>query len=295
MQLSLLKSPHRTNCLPLAQPAPVVEVLQNHQQDEVLAFLERRPVFTACMVGLIRDNGLESPFNRGKFYGCRDAAGQLEGVALIGHATLIETASDRSIQAFAITAQSCQSLHLLMCEETKMDQFWAHYSVAGRQMRRACRQLLFELRWPIESPQIPALRLATLEDLPLLLPVHAEMAASESGRDPRQQDAAGFFERYSRRIQQGRTWVLIENGKLQFKADVIGQTPEAAYIEGVWVNPETRGQGYGRRCMSQLARMLLLHTKSLCLFVNDENDRAQSFYKRAGCHLRAVYDTVFLN
>ena len=126
------------------------------------------------------------------------------------------------------------------------------------------------------------------------MPVHAQMAFEESGVDPRQNDANGFCERYARRIAQGRTWVLIENGKLQFKAEIVAETPEATYIEGVWVNPESRRQGYGRRCLSQLARMLLWRTKSVCLFVNDENDEGQNFYKQAGYHLRTVYDTIFL-
>jgi len=38
------------------------------------------------MAGLIRDNGMESKFNQGNFYGCRDRHGNLAGVALIGHA-----------------------------------------------------------------------------------------------------------------------------------------------------------------------------------------------------------------
>ena len=36
---------------------------------------------------LIRDNGIVSSLNRGTFYGCRDLNGNLEGVALVGHAT----------------------------------------------------------------------------------------------------------------------------------------------------------------------------------------------------------------
>jgi predicted GNAT family acetyltransferase len=161
-------------------------------------------------------------------------------------------------------------------------------------MRQACRQLLFELRWPVEVSGVTNLRLATSQDLPLLIPVHAELALAESGIDPNQQDPVGFAERYARRIEQGRTWVMIEDGKLFFKAEIVAKTPQTIYIEGVWVNPEARRQGYGRRCMSQLARMLLWQTKSICLFVNDENDDARNFYQQAGYHLRTVYDTVFL-
>lgn len=295
MQASLLTNPNRAHYLPLAEADVSVESLENSEYAEVLSFLERRPIYTAYLAGLIRDNGLQSPLNRGSFYGCRNHLGQLEGVALIGHATLMETASDRALHAFAETAQRCTSVHLIMCEEDRLEKFWGCYAGAGQEMRRACRELLMELRWPVEVSQpVSKLRLATVEDLDLLVPVHAQMALEESGVDPRQQDAAGFLARYSRRIEQGRTWVLTEDGKLQFKADVAAETPETTYMEGVWVNPEARRQGYGRRCMSQLARMLLWRTKSICLFVNDENEDAQRFYKQAGYHLRTVYDTIFL-
>lgn len=295
MSASLLTNPARAYYPSVAEADVRVDVLENSEYAEVLAFLEQRPLNTVCLAGLIRDNGLQNSFNRGTFYGCRDEQGQLEGVALIGHATLMETVSDRALQRFAETAQRCDDVHLIMCEENRIERFWSYYSLANQDMRRACRELLFELRWPIEASQpLTNLRLATLEDLDLLIPVHAEMAREESGIDPREQDAAGFCDRYARRIKLGRTWVLIEDGKLFFKADVVAETPETSYIEGVWVNPETRRQGYGRRCMSQLARMLLWRTKSICLFVNDENEEAQKFYKQAGYHLRTIYDTIFL-
>jgi ribosomal protein S18 acetylase RimI-like enzyme len=295
MQASLLTNPGRAQYFPLVAPDARAEPLENGEYAEVLAFLEKRPIYTASLAGLIRDNGIQSPLNRGTFYGYRNALGQLEGVALIGHATLMETASDGALQAFAEAAQLCGSVHLIMCEEERLEKFWACYAGAGQEMRRACRELLLELRWPIEVSEPGCkLRLATVEDLGLLVPVHAEMALEESGVDPRLQDFAGFVSRYTRRIEQGRTWVLTEDGKLLFKAEVIAETPGTTYIEGVWVNPEVRRQGHGRRCMWQLAEMLLCRTKSICLFVNDENEDARRFYKKAGYHLRAVYDTIFL-
>jgi uncharacterized protein len=295
MQTSFLTETTRAHYLPLPEPKIRMEALGTSTRNEVLSFLAVRPVHTAYLAGLVRENGLESPLNRGTFYGCRNHLGQIEGVALIGHSTLLETVGNRSVQAFAEIAQRCTTTHLIMCEENVVDKFWGFYAQAGQEMRRASRQLLFELRWPIEvSKQSCELRLATTGDLEFLIPVHAEMARDESGSDPRDQDPDGFVKRCARRIEQGRTWVFSQGDKLIFKADVISESPETSYIEGVWVNPEFRGLGYGRSCMSQLAKMLLWKTKSLCLFVNDENEEAQRFYKQAGYHLRTVYDTIFL-
>src|ERR671939_990672 len=82
-----------------------MEMLTDEHEAEALSFLCARPVHTVVMTGFIRDNGLESPFNRGTFYGCRNAAGQLEGVALIGHVILVEARTVAALKAFARLAQ----------------------------------------------------------------------------------------------------------------------------------------------------------------------------------------------
>src|SRR5947207_1023052 len=71
---------------------------------EVLEFLSARPIHTVYLATLIRDNGLVSPDNRGSFYSYRNTLGELEGVALIGHATMIETRSETALAEFATLA-----------------------------------------------------------------------------------------------------------------------------------------------------------------------------------------------
>jgi ribosomal protein S18 acetylase RimI-like enzyme len=264
-------------------------------ETEVLHFLSERPLHTVIMTGFIRDNGLVSELNRGTFYSCRNSHGKLEGVALIGHATMIETRTDRAVQAFAELTRKSATPHLILGEEERTTDFWNYYSEDGQGMRLACREFLLELKWPVQVRQeLPELRLATQADIDLVLHVHAQMAFEESGLNPMESDPDGFRERYSRRIAQGRSWVCVEEGKLTFKAEVIADTPDAVYLEGVWVSPEKTGTGYGLRCMSQLTRNLLTHAKSVVLFVNEENKKAQHYYRKAGFNIRAAYDTIFL-
>ena len=162
-------------------------------------------------------------------------------------------------------------------------------------MRRACRESLFELRRAVEvTGEADGLRLATLEDLDLVAPVHAGMAEEESGVNPLDTDPEGFLARFRRRIEMRRVWVVVEGGRLLFKADVQADTPEVVYLEGVWVAPPARGTGLGRRCMRQLARDLLVRTKAVCTLVNEENGRAHTFYRMCGFRLRGTYDTIFL-
>jgi len=272
-----------------------VERLTNNDAAEVLNFLSQRPIHTIAMIGLINDNGIVSPFNRGTFYGCRDLNGQLEGVALVGHATLMETVSDRALAALAQVARECPNMHMIMGEKERVADFWSHYSDAGRRQRLACREWLFELSWPVEArEQVEGLRPATVAEIDLVMPVQAELAFAESGVNPLQVDRDGFRGRCLRRIEQGRTWVIVKNGELIFKADVISKTPEVIYLEGVWLREEGRHKNLGTRFMSELLRRLLEDTKSICLLVNETNESAQGFYRKCGFHFRATYETVFL-
>ena len=290
---TLLKAPQR-QLSPDQNMVQVAELNASHER-EVMDFLARRTIHTVGMVGLIYDNGLVNRLNRGTFYGCRNLQGQLEGVALIGHATLMETTSDRAVEALARIAQTCTTGHMIMGEKERINEFWDYYAEAGQHMRRACREILFELRWPVEArAEVPGLRLATPADLELIIPVQAELAFEESGVNPLDRDPEGFRQRCARRIEQGRTWISVEAGKLIFKADIVADTSSVIYLEGIWTRAEQRSKGFGLRCMSQLARLLLSRTQSICVLVNENNKKAQNFYQRAGYKRRAVYDTIFL-
>lgn len=272
-----------------------VQPLRVGQEAEVLAFLGERPLHTVVMAGHILDNGLESPLNRGSFHASRDKEGRLEGVALIGHATLVETRSEAALAAFARLAQTCPNVHMIVGEQEKIDRFWRYYANIGQLPRRVGRELLLEQQWPAEAYEpVRELRLATLDDLEQVMLVQGEMASAASGINPREADPAGFRMRCARRIKRQRVWVWVEDGRLIFKADVISDTPQVIYLEGIYVNPQERSRGYGARCMSQLAQNLLTRTNSLCILVNDESRRARVFFERIGFKLCSYYDTVFM-
>jgi ribosomal protein S18 acetylase RimI-like enzyme len=273
----------------------MVEELRAEHEAEVMDFLRERPIHTFGMAGFIRTNGLVSSHNRGSFYACRDKDGQLQGVALIGHYMLLEARSEAVIEAFARRAQDCRDAHMLLGEQDKVEAFWNYYAEKGQEPRLVCRELLLEQSWPIEVGEpVPGLRLATVDDLDLIVPAHAQLAFDESGINPLTTNPDAFRQRCARRIQEGQTWVWVEEERLMFKADVITDTPEVVYLEGVWVDPAERGKGNGFRCMSQLSREFLMRTRRICLLVNESFDAAQRFYKKAGFKVAGYYDTIFL-
>ena len=273
-----------------------VEALAGGQESEVLDFLSGRPLHNVYMAGFIRDNGLVSPHNRGRFYACRGRGGGIEGVALVGHVTQFDARTGGALRAFARAAGRCRTANVIMGEESAVRAFWDQYAAAGQAMRLACRERLLEQRYPLAACEpVGELRPARPEALPLVVPVQARMAVEECGLDPLSVDPEGFRARCARRIARGRTWVVIEAGRLAFKAEVMAETPEAVYVEGVYVEPGARGTGFGRRCLSQLGRALLARSRAVCLLVNERNTEALAFYLKAGYQPRGTYDTIYLH
>lgn len=276
-------------------PDSACEQLFPGDETEVLAFLAKRAVHTVYMGTLIRDNGFVSPHNRGAFYGCRDRAKNLLGVALLGHATIVEAHTDTAVAAFAQLAARSQYPSLIRGERNTVDRFWEHFAATGQTARLVCRELLFEKNEFTPLPEHFAhLRPATLDDIEYVLDVNATLAFEEGGVNPFQRDPKGFRERAVRRIRRGRVWLGIKDDTPIFKADIVGDTPEAIYLEGIHVAPEERMKGHGKRCLAQLSSTLLRRTKSICLTVNQRKADTVRFYVKAGFDFHSEYQTIYL-
>jgi uncharacterized protein len=268
--------------------------LTAQDEPEVLRFLQQRALHNAVMTGRIMDNGIESNFNRGSFFGCRDAADNLVGVALIGHGVFLDARSEDALREFARLAQDFPRAHMLMGEQEMIERFWTFYAPNGQAKRRRGREVLLEITHPAPADTVANLRLATAADLSLIVPVHATMACEESGVNPLEVDPDGFRERCRRRVAAGRTWILVEQNQLVFKVDVISDTSEVIYLEGIYVHPEQRRKGHASRCLTQLIHSLLTRSGSVSVLVNQERQPALDFFNKLGFVPRGLYDTIFL-
>lgn len=142
------------------------------------------------------------------------------------------------------------------------------------------------------EPGGSGLREAVLADLELLLPACAATHEGEIGVDPLRIDAEGFRRRTRQQIDDGRSWVWIENGTILFKAEASAWTPHAVQLQQVWVDPEVRNQGYGRRGLSDLIGLLLERVPRVCLFVRADNPAAIRLYERAGMERVGSYRSL---
>ena len=280
--------------MPVADTLPI-QALGNRHRTEVLDFLGARPEHTFVMSGWIHDNGLASPLNRGNFYGYRNKIGRLEGVALVGHVTLFETNSESALSAFARLVQGSPNANVVMGEEKGVSRFLNYYADRQPGPRLISREMVFEQRCKQQlGESVPGLRLATGNEIELVTKVHAEMAVEQTGVNPLEVDPEGFRRRCARRVEQGRVWISVDGDRLEFKADVIVDLPDVTYLEGIYVTPERRGNGFGARCMRQLTNTLLDRSKSVCLIIKEQNSAARACYQKAGYNVRDYYQVLFL-
>lgn len=301
VQSSIAKTTHlsKQKTAPLFFAAPskmdLRKLIQNDKK-EILDFLAIRPVHTVIMSCWINDNGVENAANRGEFYGYYNETGNLEGIALIGHTTLIEARSENALKAFALKARnSTTPIHIIMSAGNSVEDFWRFHNGTTQEPRLLFTELLFELNFPfLVREEFKELRLATTDELMLVAEAHAEVAFEESGKNPMETHREQFISRVLRRIEQGRCWVVIEDGKLLFKADVIAETAEVSYLEGIYVPIESRGKGLGSKCLAELGKILLQKTDSVCLLSNVNFTYAHKAYMKAGFKLTDSCQTIFV-
>ncbi|MBV9926938.1 MAG: GNAT family N-acetyltransferase [Acidobacteria bacterium] len=281
-----------------ASPALVqtsrVEPLADAHRGEALAFLAERPLHTVIMAGLLRQHGPAVPAPAGDFYACRDAEGRLEGLALVGRATMFEARHARAVAALAERARRCASVRMIMGEADGLHHFLERYAAGVQPPRLSCRQFFYGFSRPSGDEAAADLRQAAPADLEQIVAAHARMCLEETGVDPLAEDPEGFRRRCASRVERGKVWTLIERGELIFKAEVLTETPAATYVEGVWVSPAHRFKGHGRRCWAALSRALLERAPTFCGFVNAKNAAALNFYEGVGGIAFGAYDKVYL-
>ncbi|MBA2294480.1 MAG: GNAT family N-acetyltransferase [Actinobacteria bacterium] len=136
------------------------------------------------------------------------------------------------------------------------------------------------------------LRPATTADLDLLVPACARAHEEELGVDPLRRDANGFRWRTRVQVEEGRSWVWIEDGLILFKAEASAWTPAAVQLQQVWVDPPARRLGYGKRALRDLLVRLLDEVPAVCLFVRAENAPAIRLYETIGMEHVLDYRSV---
>ena len=181
---------------------------------------------------------------------------------------------------------------MIIGEEEAVNELWDE---ARRRMPEPRDDRPGQPVYVLDEPPEPGetgIRAATHADLDLLVPACAEAHREEIGIDPLRRDPEGFRWRTRAQIEEGRSWIWVEEGLIYFKAEASAWTPSAVQLQQVWVDPGVRNRGNAKRAMRDLCRMLLARAPSVCLFVRPENAPAIRVYEAIGMRRTISYRSL---
>jgi uncharacterized protein len=249
--------------------------------EQVLAFCAQEPVERVFLEDIAR-RGL------GRFAAVVRPDGALDALCHVG-ANVVPSGARCGVFA----EESAHSgARMVIGEERAVGELW---EAARRLMPRPRDdrpgQPVYALREP-PAPGETGLRAARPLDLELLVPACAEAHLEEIGVDPLARDPEGFRWRTRQQIDDGRSWIWIEEGVIRFKAEASAWTPSAVQLQQVWVDPQARRRGYARRALADLCRLLLEDVPAVCLFVRPENTPALWLYDSIGMTRELTYRSL---
>jgi RimJ/RimL family protein N-acetyltransferase len=250
-------------------------------QEQVLEFCAREPIERVFLEDVAR-RGL------GRFHGVENGSGSLSALCHAG-ANLVP--SGPGTGAFASTVAGARS-RMIIGEAEAVTELWD----AGRSELPPVRedrphQPVYAITEPPPAGET-GLRAATRADLDRLVPACAAAHELELHLNPLARDPEAFRWRTEAQIDEGRSWLWLEDDVILFKAEASAWTPAAVQIQQVWVDPEARGRGYGARGMRDLVRLLLESTPAVTLFVRAENVPAIATYESIGMRKVLEYRSI---
>lgn len=107
------------------------------------------------------------------------------------------------------------------------------------------------------------------------------MYTEEVGASPL--DSRGSYQAYVRsQIQARRAFGAFLDGRCWWKSDIGAAYADACQIQGVWLDPQVRGNGFSEAAMAQVVVLARQTYPTVSLYVNDYNERARKMYEAIG-------------
>lgn len=168
----------------------------------------------------------------------------------------------------------------------------------GRPRAVRTRQPLMGTRTPPSALGIrtdPRVRPARSGEADLVLPAAEHMFTAEIGYAPYSGSPRSYRQSIEALIERGQTYVVVEDGRVVFKADVGSVALDCCQIQGVWLAPDLRGRGLATALMAAaLEQILADHAAHATLYVNDFNLAAIATYRACGMSEIGSFTTVLL-
>jgi len=111
---------------------------------------------------------------------------------------------------------------------------------------------------------------------------YVKMYTEEIGVSPVQGNPAGYRFYVRQLIASGRAFGIFDGNRVLFKADLGSVSGSVCQVQGVWLEPELRGQGLAAPAMAAVVQLARTVVPTVSLYVNDYNQPARATYARVG-------------
>lgn len=261
-------------------------VLEPGDLDAALAILHSEPVANAFVTSRVQVAGLDPWRLGGEMWGWY-ADGMLRSLCYAGANLVPICAAPEAVRAFADRARrSGRRCSSIVGPAEPTAELWRLLEPSWGPARdvRTNQPLMVADRLPGTVAPDPGVRRIRKDEMETLMPACVAMFTEEVGVSPLAGDGGLLYQaRVAELVGSGRAFGRIEDGKVVFKAEIGAATPHACQIQGVWVAPEYRGQGFAAPGMAAVLRYALADVAPVVsLYVNDFNTPARAAYRRVG-------------
>lgn len=130
------------------------------------------------------------------------------------------------------------------------------------------------------------LRVATMDDLPLLVTSRSSALAEEYGIDVVEGDRLyrELAASVERAVRLNGVAIWREDDRCAFTAQLISKSPTAAMFGDLYVAPELRGAGRATQALTAFCGWLMTESEHVTLRVGIDNEPALRLYARVGFH-----------
>jgi uncharacterized protein len=262
---------------------------------EVTGLLARDPVVNVVTDYRARTTQLQPRWLNGEVWGYYEGD-RLLSVCHSAANLIPAMADDAAAEQFAAKAVSQgRRCSTLLGPSGTVDLMWERMRdswAPPREVRQGQPHLEID-RAPLVAPD-PGVRRCTMADIDVLYPACVAMYTEEVGVSPEEHGGASLYRaRVAQLISRGWSFARVEDGRVLFKAEVAAASPHACQVQGVYVDPELRGQGHGISGMAAVVELALRHVAPVVsLYVNEHNAAARRVYERVGFRQTATFTTV---
>ncbi len=275
-----------------------LRVLDAGSRSQIDAVLARDPVAHAFVAGRVQSTGRHGldPWRLGGELWGHVLDGELESLCYSGANLVPVEASKEAVRAFAERARRqgrrCSSM---VGPADEVLGLWELLEPSWGPARdvRDVQPLMATGCPPMVAPD-PLVRRVRNDEIDIVLPACIAMFTEEVGVSPLIGDGgAAYRARVAELVSTGRAFARIEGGRVVFKAEVGVVSNGACQVQGVWVDPERRGQGLASAGMAAVVRACLDRVAPVVsLYVNSYNLPAIATYDRVGFSRVGTFATV---